>query len=80
MPAPGRAPAAGADETRGLALMQRELKDMRMLLESGLANLSWHDRRQREPLRASILEQLSAMDIAPDVAAALAAQRRAAPT
>jgi flagellar biosynthesis protein FlhF len=74
-PAPSRAPAsAGAEETRGLALMQRELKDMRMLLESGLANLSWHDRRQREPLRASILEQLSAMDIAPDVAAALAAQ------
>jgi flagellar biosynthesis protein FlhF len=74
MPAPGRGPApAGVDETRGLALMQRELKDMRMLLESGLANLSWHDRRQREPLRASILEQLSAMDIAPDVAAALAA-------
>jgi flagellar biosynthesis protein FlhF len=75
MPAPAQAPAPdGADETRGLALMQRELKDMRMLLESGLANLSWHDRRQREPLRASVLEQLSAMDIAPDVAAALAAQ------
>ena len=75
MPAPGRAPAAaGPDDTRGLALMHRELKDMRMLLESGLANLSWHDRRQREPLRSSILEQLSAMDIAPDVAAALAAQ------
>jgi len=75
MPAPARAPALdGADETRGLALMQRELKDMRMLLESGLANLSWHDRRQHEPLRASLLEQLSAMDIAPDVAAALAAQ------
>jgi flagellar biosynthesis protein FlhF len=73
--APGRTPArAGAEETRGLALMQRELKDMRMLLENGLANLSWHDRRQREPLRASVLEQLSAMDIAPDVAAALAAQ------
>jgi flagellar biosynthesis protein FlhF len=75
MPAPGRAPAPdGADETGGLALMQRELKDMRMLLESGLANLSWHDRRQREPLRASVLEQLCAMDIAPDVAAALAAR------
>jgi flagellar biosynthesis protein FlhF len=75
MPAPSRAPApGGADEARGLALMQRELKDMRLLLESGLANLSWHDRRQREPLRASVLEQLSAMDIAPDVAAALAAQ------
>jgi flagellar biosynthesis protein FlhF len=75
MPVPGPPPAAaGADDARGLALMQRELKDIRMLLESGLANLSWHDRRRREPLRSSILEQLSAMDIAPDVAAALAAQ------
>jgi flagellar biosynthesis protein FlhF len=72
---PGRAPTrAGIDETPGLALMQRELKDMRMLLESGLANLSWQDKRRREPLRSSILEQLSAMDISPDVAAALAAQ------
>ena len=74
-PAPAVARVAKAAlETQGFALMQRELKDMRMLLESGLANLSWQDRRQREPLRASILEQLSAMDIAPDVAAALAAQ------
>jgi flagellar biosynthesis protein FlhF len=67
---PGLAPPPDA----GLALMRRELTDMRVLLESGLANLSWHDRRQREPLRASVLEQLSAMDIAPDVAAALADQ------
>jgi flagellar biosynthesis protein FlhF len=65
-------PAPATDT--GLAIVQRELTDMRVLLESGLANLSWHDRRQREPLRASVLEQLSAMDIAPDVAAALAAQ------
>jgi flagellar biosynthesis protein FlhF len=74
-PAPRLVPTLPvSDEAQGLALMQRELKDMRMLLESGLANLSWQDRRQREPLRTSILEELSSMDIAPDVAAALAAQ------
>ena len=53
--------------------MQRELKDLRHLVESGLAGMSWHDKRIREPLKARVLEQLSAMDIAPDVAASLAA-------
>ncbi len=53
--------------------MQRELKDLRTLLETELANMSWHDKRLREPLKARVLEELTAMDIAPDVAAALAA-------
>jgi len=62
------------DATRsGFASMQRELKDLRALLESELANISWHDKRLREPLKARVLEELSAMDIAPDVASALAA-------
>jgi len=43
------------------------------MLETGLAGMTWSDKRLREPLRAQILEDLSAMDIAPDVAAALAA-------
>ena len=53
--------------------MQRELKDLRQLLESGLAGMTWNDKRLREPLQARVLEELSAMDIAPDVAMALAA-------
>ena len=52
--------------------MQREIKDLRRLLESELAHISWNDKRLREPLRARVLEDLSAMDIAPDVAARLA--------
>jgi len=56
----------------GFATMQRDLKDLRALLESELAHMSWHDQRQREPLKARVLEELSAMDIAPDVAMALA--------
>lgn len=53
--------------------MQRELRDMRQLLESGLASMTWNTTRLREPLRARVLEELSALDIAPDVAMALAA-------
>ena len=57
----------------GLTDMRRELQDMRQMLESGLANLSWQDSRVRDPLRVRVLEDLSAMDIAPDVAIRLAA-------
>ncbi len=53
--------------------VQRELRDLRQLLETGLAGMTWNDRRLREPLKARVLEELSAMDIAPDMAMALAA-------
>ena len=52
--------------------MQRELKDMRQMLESGFAGMTWNDKRVREPLKARVLEELSAMGIAPDVASTLA--------
>ena len=57
----------------GFAIMQRELKDLRKLLESELSSMSWNDKRLREPLQARVLEELSAVDIAPDVAMQLAA-------
>jgi flagellar biosynthesis protein FlhF len=63
-------PAATAGE--GLGAMQRELQDLRRLLETGLAGMAWSDKRLREPLQARVLEELSAMDIAPDIAMALA--------
>jgi flagellar biosynthesis protein FlhF len=56
----------------GYVAMQRELRDLRQLMETGLAGMTWNDKRLREPLKARILEELSAMDIAPDVAASLA--------
>ena len=62
--------AASAGE--GLGAMQRELQDLRRLLETGLAGMTWSDKRLREPLQARVLEELSAIDIAPDVAMALA--------
>jgi flagellar biosynthesis protein FlhF len=52
--------------------MQRELQVMRRMLETGLAGMTWNDQRLREPLRAMVLEELTAMDIAPDVALTLA--------
>jgi flagellar biosynthesis protein FlhF len=62
------APRAAAD----YGAMQRELQDMRRLLETGLAGMTWNDKRLREPLKARVLEELTAMDIAPDVALSLA--------
>jgi flagellar biosynthesis protein FlhF len=52
--------------------MQREMHEMRRLLEAGMAGMTWSDKRLREPLKARVLEQLSAMDIAPDVAMTIA--------
>jgi flagellar biosynthesis protein FlhF len=54
--------------------MQRELKELREMLRGELAHMSWHEKRPRDPLQARVLEQLTAMDITPDVAAALAAR------
>jgi flagellar biosynthesis protein FlhF len=85
--APTRAPATAAAKTAagaampaqpprpnpGLGAMQRELQDLRQMLETGLAGMTWNDKRMREPLKARVLEELTAMDIAPDVAMALAA-------
>jgi flagellar biosynthesis protein FlhF len=65
--------AATASRTDGgYGAMQRELRDLRQLLETGLAGMTWSDKRLREPLKARVLEELSAMDIAPDIAMALA--------
>jgi flagellar biosynthesis protein FlhF len=53
--------------------MQLELQGLRQLLETELAGMTWNDKRLREPLTARVIEELSAVDIAPDVAATLAA-------
>jgi flagellar biosynthesis protein FlhF len=79
-PRPAAAPAASGRLVQravvaeaGYGAMQRELQDLRRLLETGLAGMTWSDKRLREPLQARVLEEFSAMDIAPDVAMALAA-------
>jgi flagellar biosynthesis protein FlhF len=65
-------PAIRSDLAYGA--MHRELQDLRQMLETGLAGMTWNDKRLREPLKARVLEELSALDIAPDVAMALAAR------
>jgi flagellar biosynthesis protein FlhF len=72
-PAMARAAVRPAAADANYGAMQRELQDLRQLLETGLAGMTWNDKRLREPLKARVLEELSAMDIAPDVAMALAA-------
>jgi len=73
---PARRPSSSAapdHETRlGLATVHRELKDLRKLIESELPNLTRRDKPVRDPVKTRLLEQLAAMDIAPDVAAKLA--------
>jgi flagellar biosynthesis protein FlhF len=69
---PGSALAERPDLAYGA--MQRELQGLRRMLETGLAGMTWNDKRLREPLKARVLEELSLMDIAPDVAKALAAR------
>jgi flagellar biosynthesis protein FlhF len=66
-------PAPAAPPDIGYGAMQRELQDLRRVLETGLAGMTWSDKRLREPLQARVLEDLSGMGIAPDVAMTLAA-------
>jgi flagellar biosynthesis protein FlhF len=68
-----RAMPVPARSDPGLGAMQREIQDLRQMLETGLAGMTWSDKRLREPLRAKVFEELTAMDIAPDMAMALAA-------
>jgi len=67
------APAAGRLDLEFRA-MQRELAGLRQLLETGLAGMTWNDKRLRDPDKARVLEELLAMDVAPDVATVLAAR------
>src|SRR5882757_4078689 len=57
VPAPARPDA-------GYGAMQRELQDLRQLVETGFAGMTWSDKRLREPLKAMVFEELTAMDIA----------------
>jgi len=55
-----------------LSGMQRQVESMQQLLESQLSSLAWSDLTRREPGRARVLQDLTALDIAPDIARRLA--------
>ena len=69
-----RETAVDGEQNGGFVAMQQEVRDLRELLQCELAHMSWNDKRLREPLQARVLEQLTALDIAPDIARALAEQ------
>jgi flagellar biosynthesis protein FlhF len=71
---PAAAPARNASRGGSYHDMQRELKELREMLRGELAQMSWNEKRPKDPLQARVLEQLTAMDISPDVAMALAAR------
>lgn len=55
-----------------IAQMQRQVDSMRQLLETQLSSLAWNDLTRRQPARARVLNDLIALDVAPDVARRLA--------
>jgi len=59
-------PPAASDPQ--LAGMRREVESMRELLESQLSSLAWSDLTRRQPARARVLRDLTALDIAPAIA------------
>jgi flagellar biosynthesis protein FlhF len=65
-------PAAPAQPDPALSQMQRQVESMRELLESQLSSLAWNDLTRRQPARARVLNDLLALDVAPDVARGLA--------
>jgi len=65
--------AAAPHSDRGFLAMQRELADLRRMIEGQLAGMSWNDRRLRDPVKVRAIEELSAMGLAPDVARDLTA-------
>ncbi len=71
-PALVAAPAPARAAEGGILDMRREIKELRDMLQGELAHMSWNDKRLREPLQARVLEELTAMDVAPDIAMALA--------
>ncbi|MFO1376415.1 MAG: flagellar biosynthesis protein FlhF [Steroidobacteraceae bacterium] len=64
---PGR-PQVVWSQDPSIVAMRQELAAMRELLETQLARLAWDDLVRREPMRARVLRDLSALDIAPDLA------------
>ncbi len=65
-------PAAVRVQDAGFRAMQQEVRSLRELLQGELEHMSWNDKRLRQPLQARVLEELTALDIAPDVAMKLA--------
>lgn len=66
---PVPAPPSAQDEA--IAAMQREMREMRRLMQNELAGLGWRDMGQQRPEHREILRRFLQMGMAPDLASAL---------
>ncbi|HTV52336.1 MAG TPA: flagellar biosynthesis protein FlhF [Steroidobacteraceae bacterium] len=65
----------GAPETAPAVIaMENELKTLRRMLETQLAQLAWKDLARRAPIHAEMLRELTEVGIAPDLATEVVAQ------
>ncbi|MFO0453725.1 MAG: flagellar biosynthesis protein FlhF, partial [Pseudomonadota bacterium] len=67
-------PQVARSQDPEVAAMRREVVHLRDLLQQQLASLAWSDQLRREPQRARVLQELSRLGLAPDVARSLAAR------
>ena len=69
------APALGAASAEGSAeAMGHELKTLRRMLETQLAQLAWNERSRRNPVHVELLRELSEIGVAQDLADHLVGQ------
>ena len=64
---PRREPRPGASDASYEA-MRREIHDLRRLLEGGFARLAWNQARSEDPLKARVLDELTAIGLTSEVA------------
>ncbi|MGH8214880.1 MAG: flagellar biosynthesis protein FlhF [Rhodanobacteraceae bacterium] len=62
----------GGETSPAISDMRQELGSLREMLETQLASLAWNDMNRRHPIQASVLRQLTRMDMDPDIASAVA--------
>jgi flagellar biosynthesis protein FlhF len=62
----------GGEPSPAISDMRQELGNLREMLETQLASLAWNDMNRRHPIQASVLRQLTRMDMDADIASAVA--------
>jgi flagellar biosynthesis protein FlhF len=67
-----RAAADAGESSPAISSMRQELGSLREMLETQLASLAWNDMNRRNPVHASVLRQLTRMEIDADIAQAVA--------
>jgi flagellar biosynthesis protein FlhF len=69
-----RAPAGSTEEDGRVGAMSAELKAMRRILETQMAQLAWNDLTRRAPIHTEILTELTEIGLTQELAAQIVAQ------